>query len=635
MTVMDSEQTNSPHGLVDDWLATLNVETGLYVLIGLLAFAIRYNLLGAAPLSTVEAREALSAARLVSMSSLPVLQPVSAAWYTLTSLTFLLLGSNEFLARFWPMLAGVALVFTPLIFRRELGRSGALVASALLAVSPTLMAASRMADGTTLAALGLVLAVAGLRRQAEFPTGRSWILTGLGLGLALASGPHFISGVLAGLIALLVVVFIKPTAARTLRSGWALVRPQLGKTLVVTAGAFILAASGGLLIPSGLSAAGAALPLWLAGWAANTESRPIWLIPQLIFANEPLLTLLGLVGFYIAFLSGYFTAIAARLRLIFTAQSDSEIDAGLQPAPVLPWLNTAATLSATTLGGLLFCMIYVGRSASDALWVVLPLSMLAGKVIVETFAGDWFEGEWETVAAQAGVLFVMIVFAYFNLAAYGKGAILFLDRPLELRLYLAGAVLALGIFVTVMFGLGWSTLSAMRGALLAVGLALLLGTVSSGLGLTQWRSSDPNELWVSNPTNPDIALLRQTLHATSQRSTGQTDQLEVAVVSDPIRDDRNSLLGWELRGFPNAKFVDSLDLAIGSPTIIVDSAVTDPRLDSGYTGEKFPLMSRQLQTDSTLQAYVNWWLYRDWPTEFSRTVTVWERADVHNLLKQP
>jgi hypothetical protein len=261
--------------------------------------------------------------------------------------------------------------------------------------------------------------------------------------------------------------------------------------------------------------------------------------------------------------------------------------------------------------------------------------MLTAKVIVETFAGDWFDGEFQTVLAQAAVLFVMIVFAYFNVAAYGKGASLFADRPLELRLYLAGAVLALGIFVTVMFGLGWSTLSAVRGAVLALAVSLLLGTLASGFGLTVWHPNDPNELWYSNPTAPNIDLLRQTIRDTSQRFAGKEDQLEIAVVADPVIDDRNGLLGWMLRNFPNVKYVDSMDMAVGSAAVIADSAVVDPRLDSGYAGEKFAIQVRQLQTDPTPGSMVNWWLYRGWPTEFSRNVTLWVRADVHNFLKQP
>ncbi len=285
MMLMESDSTTTPRGLVDDWWAGLSLETGLYILIGLLALGVRMVQLGNAPLSAAEAHEALSAWRLVSMSSLPITQPISAAWYSLTSLTFLLLGASDFWARFWPMVAGVALVFTPVIFRRELGQSAALLASLLLALSPTLMAASRTVDGTTLAALGLVVTLAGLRQMGENPTGRGWLVTGLGLGLGLASGPRFVSGVAAGLIALILVVFVRPQVARSLRASWAIVRPQAGLALIASAVIFVVVGSGGLLVPSALSAAGVGLPTWLAGWVKVNDPRPDWLGPPILVAN--------------------------------------------------------------------------------------------------------------------------------------------------------------------------------------------------------------------------------------------------------------------------------------------------------------------------------------------------------------
>jgi hypothetical protein len=631
MTMIESQQPATQRGVLDDWLAGLSVETGLLILIGVIAVGLRLLRLGDLPLSASEAREALSAWRLVSMSNYAPVQPVSAAWYTLTALTFWLLGASEFWARFWPMVAGVAIVFTPLVFRRELGRAAAVIACAVLALSPTLLATARTADGTTLAALGLVLSIAGLRRLAANEAG--WWLAGLGLGLGMASGPRFVSGLAAGLFALGFVVFIKPQAARSLRAGWLAIRPRLAPTLMLTGLAFVSFASAGVLIPSGLSAAGSALPRWLAGWSP-VAARSLWLIPETLFVYEPLLVVMGLAGLYVAFLSDIGNALAGRIQLIF-ANRDSETDSAAPgAAAAVPWKATASILGSVIIGAILFGVLYVGRETSDAIWVVLPLALLSGKVLAETFGGDWFEGEWETVLAQAGVLFVMLVFAYFHLSGYGRGYLLVPDRPIEIRLYLAGGVLLLGIFVTVMFGLGWSGLSALRGAAVAVGAATLIGTVSAGAQLTQWRMDDPAELWVTTPTTEHLTLLMESVYATSQRSVGKEQEIELAVVGDPAADDANGLLGWAFRYFPKARFVDSVALAVGSPIVIVDSTVDDPALNSKYLGEDFPVQSRQQLTEPTFQTLINWWLYRVWPTEFSRTLTLWVRPDVHNLIQQ-
>ncbi|MEK6574086.1 MAG: hypothetical protein AABZ58_07195 [Chloroflexota bacterium] len=48
-------------------------------------------------------------------------------------------------------------------------------------------------------------------------------------------------------------------------------------------------------------------------------------------------------------------------------------------------------------------------------------------------------------------------------------------------------------------------------------------------------------------------------------------------------------------------------------------------------GTHFPVQARALQADAAARDLIGWWLYRTWPTEFSRSVDVWVRADIHNL----
>jgi uncharacterized protein (TIGR03663 family) len=62
-----------------------------------------------------------------------------------TALVFVLFGDSDYTARVLPALFGTALVALPFFLRGYLGRSGALVASLLLAVSPTLLYFSRFA----------------------------------------------------------------------------------------------------------------------------------------------------------------------------------------------------------------------------------------------------------------------------------------------------------------------------------------------------------------------------------------------------------------------------------------------------------------------------------------------------------
>src|SRR5919198_677763 len=68
-----------------------------------------------------------------------------------TALIYFLFGDSDFTARLAPALFGTALIGLPYFLRRELGRTGAIVASVLLAISPSF-----------LKAVALVLAVDGL-----------------------------------------------------------------------------------------------------------------------------------------------------------------------------------------------------------------------------------------------------------------------------------------------------------------------------------------------------------------------------------------------------------------------------------------------------------------------------------------
>jgi hypothetical protein len=641
-------QRERPQAVVDGWLAALNLEGGLYLLIGLLAVGLRFLSLGNLPLSEPEAREALAAWRFVSMSPIAAVAPMSPLLNTLMSFTFWLLGANEFWARLWPMLAGIALTFTPLLFRRELGRGAALVASLLLAISPVMLAASRTVDGTTLATLCIVLIMYGLKQFTQDANRTSLIVAGIAVGLGLASGPRFISGVVALALVGIVIVFVRPQVAGRLREGWGAVAAQGWVPLVAAGIAFVFGASAGLFNPIGLSAAGAAIPNWLAGWANAAQPSSLWLVLQILGGYEPLLVVMGIGGLYVAFFSGLWHAFASRLQVIF-GMRDPEMEVSNGGAAFeVTWRETATVLGLFVVGALLFGLLYLGRQASDAAWVVIPLTMLAGKVIVETFAGDWFEGEVETVIAQAAVLIVMLVFTYFQLNAFGRGLALlpacsdFLLRffapencGVSIRLVLAGTVIALGTFVTIMFALGWSRLSAIRGAALALGIAALIGTLATGVGRMVLNANDPNNAWSPVATNNNIQMLIQTVTDISNRTVGNDTDLQVAVVSNLNEDDQNGLVGWELRNFPNVQFVNTADAASGVPVVIATSGFADPILATEYLGERYQIQSRQVVMEPSFQAAIGWWLNRQWSTEAARSVDLWVRGDVHSLIVQP
>ena len=142
-------------------LSWLTVERAAYLGLALLALVLRLSNLGAFPLSDSEAEQALVAWRVYN-GDLGVQPGYSPLIATLNLASFLLLGGSEFAARLGPALLGVALVLLPYGLRRYLGRSGALTAAALFAISPTALYLSRTVNGDIGVAVGALALTVGL-----------------------------------------------------------------------------------------------------------------------------------------------------------------------------------------------------------------------------------------------------------------------------------------------------------------------------------------------------------------------------------------------------------------------------------------------------------------------------------------
>ena len=143
---------------------TVALEVPLYLIVLITGAWLRLHQIDRYPLSDAEASEALAALPAASEFEPPDLSSHSPAYTVLSRLAFSLSGAGDGAARWTPAIAGAALVLTPLIIRRQFGRGPALLAAILLAVSPTVWTASRIAGGATLAAVGLLAGVLFLVR---------------------------------------------------------------------------------------------------------------------------------------------------------------------------------------------------------------------------------------------------------------------------------------------------------------------------------------------------------------------------------------------------------------------------------------------------------------------------------------
>ncbi|HMK07659.1 MAG TPA: hypothetical protein VK449_01380, partial [Anaerolineales bacterium] len=314
----------------------------------LLALGMRVSNLGARPLDDREASQALWAADGSPAAS--AFWPhgntaaASAGYQAMTWLAFQLTGGGNATARLWPALLGTLLVLPPWLLRRRFGTVGALAAAFLLAISPTLVAASRTAGGTSAALVAVAFGVAALLLVLDgdwgLKTASSVFAAAVALGLT--AGPDFYLGLL-GLVPA-AGLMLATTPAPWAPQAWNEIRSRLPAAIGVgVLGAIALAVLVGFL-PRGLTSLAEGLRLWVAGWIGPGDLHALTPLVILV-VYEPLVLVFGIVG------------IAAAIR-----GRDSVFIGGA-------WWALLA---------LVVAVLYPGRTGASAAWCTIPLACLAG-----------------------------------------------------------------------------------------------------------------------------------------------------------------------------------------------------------------------------------------------------------------
>ena len=118
-------------------------------------------------------------------------------------------GTSEGVGRLVSAAAGTLLVLSVMLLRKQVGPVFALALAGLLALSPIVVTLSRTAGSSITAALGITLAVFGCLHDGRLAPDRKAVLVGIGLGLAVASGPGGLTGLATLLLTWGVVRFFK------------------------------------------------------------------------------------------------------------------------------------------------------------------------------------------------------------------------------------------------------------------------------------------------------------------------------------------------------------------------------------------------------------------------------------------
>lgn len=545
-------------------------ETALYLLAFVLALALRLLNLGQSPLTDGEASWALQALQVARPGAASFIPGTYPAYIFLTGATFSIFGASEFLARFWPALAGALLVWFPFFFRHSLGRKAALILAFGLAVDPGLVTVSRQVNGPMLA-LGFGLLALGLW-HARCP---AW--AGILGGLALLSGPAFWQGSLGLGLAWLIYRTLHRSATppgevfdETDQPTPYPARADAVRGLVASIATVLVVGTYLFRYPQGLAAILASLITYLEGWATLSGVSPLTLIAALL-VFQPLAMIFALVSL------GRW--LARRLK--------NEVSGSYPVLFPLLWLLTSFFLT----------IIYPARQVSDLVWVLVPLWALAADGMAEYLPDEkphiisWL---------QAGLVLVLAALFWNTLIATSQIAPPSgLPWPV-IQLGILLGILLLGALTTALVALGWSWQISRDGLVWGLVVSLAIYSTSMLWGSAQLRPNEPRELWGQPPGAGQVKLAQTTLQDLSNWHTGLVDKIDILSTVD------TPSMRWALRNFSQARFTAQMPPE-GMPSVIItrQSAET-PALTAAYRGQDFV-----------------WWVHPAWDGPLPADFTAW------------
>lgn len=558
-------------------------ELSLYSLALFLAVFLRLLNLGAFPLSDQEANWALQAQQISQLSAnKDVVIGSQPAYIFTTGLTFILLNTSNFLARFWPAVIGAMLVITPYLFRNKLGKKAALLLAWGLALDPGLVAVSRQAGGPMMALTFAVLSLG-------FWVNRRSIAAGILAALALLSGAAIMHGISIGLLGWL--VFRRSSRSRT--DDEILTRPpgewKIG--LFALLATFLTIGTLFFRYPQGISGWTSAITEFLAG-ISQPSGTPAWRILVTSWVYQPL---------------PWIFALAAVFRTLY-----QWLILKIKPAFENFVLMGCAGFA---LGVVL---IYPRHTTSDLVWFTFLLWSIAAQEL-----SQWLEiGEKPVISwIQAGLIFIFSGMLWNTLISVSQvtpqaGVSWALLQALVLT-----GILGLAGLSAILVSYTWSWPVSRFG--LAIG-SILTGMVYSLAVLwsaTQIRPNSPVEFWNTGATTAQSNLLLNSIQDLSNWATGMPDEIEMVVTVD------SPAMRWILRDFKKVQYMSQIPSANLPALVITPSGQETLALSAAYRGQDFPWQIYPGWTGALPNDFVPWLTFRK-AAEQKTWVILWARVDL-------
>jgi uncharacterized protein (TIGR03663 family) len=580
---------------VHSWLT---VERALYLGLGLVTLVLRLYALGRRPMQPQEARQALAAWQLVQGRPAEM-EGCSPFVLTANIAVFALLGANDVAARLFPVLSGTVLVLLPYGLRRWLGREGALFAAALLAWSPLALFNARYLSGATAAGASMLLLLIGLAHWVEDRrSGAIHLMVG-GLAGLLLSGPAAYTLLLTlASFGLLVWLIHRQREVRSAEQGanlqqrtgpdilgttyeeWRPLLRQAGVSFALIVG---LISTCFLLNLSGLQVLLDLLPAWGRGFVVGDDGLPWLQYVTLLPLYDLLILVFGLAGL------------------------------------VLAWRDRdllGLFLGYWTLAALVLTSLMAARGVDDALLVILPLALLAGRLLGERLPGWVSEASWEQEGFFVALACGLTIYAGLQLSFFSLTG-----KPAYLKVIGVVGVLVACLFGSVAYWLGRQVACRWLGAW----LLLVLGpvTLSAAIGLNFVHLGDPHELVLAAPISPDVhTLVSDVAHLSAQRA------IDEQVVDITLHRGLALPLAWYLRDYANLTIVESLAPTVSSTAVLAHLMSESPSLGGAYGGQDYALRSRWNPASLRGSDWGQWLLRRQASTTLrEERVILWVRQE--------
>lgn len=594
----------------------LTLQAVAYAVIALAAVLLRVTNLDARPLAPAETETALAAWQFLNGN--PVGAFSSPLLFTLDWLAFLMFGAFDLTARLLPAVLGAALVFVPLLARNALGRTGAVLASLLIAFSPSLVFFSRTLSGADLAVGGALSALILFWNYRESQNVRVLYAGAIFAALALTAHATAYAVLIPGAL-YFAMTWVWNRRGNTESAPepeddfedrdevkpWENTFVRAGALFALT---YVLAATTFLLNRDGLGVAFNLLGTWLSGLSGvGTLTTPV----NLLLVYEPVTLIFGLAGVVLA----------------LTLRGPDVPDAGL--------LKLAAV---SALFAFVWYSLGSDKTPSNMLAVAMPLMLLAG-----WFVGNLMEraavdikvtGGWRSTISGEIPIFVMLLLLaaliYLQVGAFlqqtrfspaldGFYRLLSASTP-EPSLTAAFLTLAMITIILLAVFIGLSVLlvglaRTMTLLALAVFVLLFLGTLRTTWMLNSFMDEPLRELAAQTQTPLAVRDLVRDLEWHSHNRHGDAHIMRV------VADEQLGTVGrWYLRDFPNVEWTAQVSNVLNAEAVVSPAVAPPP---GNWMGQRYRIQGNWLLADTGGLDTWKWFMYRQGGGETWQTTMLW------------